>query len=144
MQKLSRTLLGTPPSESLDPPITEIGEPDSLNQTQEPDPPNPPEEACALREETPLVPPLPPSPLPTRPDDALLALGLDDVTQTQLYDQAKATMVAEGVSPWHLILPHIQCRMLALWGAQALPRGEALDPQPGETRAGGWPQGSAA
>ena len=104
----------------------------------------PPEEPCAPREEKPLAPPLPSSPLPDRPDDALGALGLDEATTTQLYDQARATLVAEGASPWHLILPHIQCRMLALWEAQTLPRGEALDPQPGEARAGGWHQGRAA
>ena len=102
------------------------------------------DDAGAPREETSLAPPLPPSPRHGRPDEALRALGLDDAVQTQLYDQARAALVAEGTSPWHLILPHIQCRMLALWEARTLPRGAALDPQPGEARAGGRHEGRAA
>jgi hypothetical protein len=45
------------------------------------------------REEPPL-----PAPLHTTMD-AFLAQG-DPATQTQLYDDAKAALVAEGVSPW--------------------------------------------
>jgi hypothetical protein len=127
-------------------------EPDLLNQTQEPDPPNPPEEAYAPREKKPLDQPAPLPPLSDRPDDALGALGLDVETRTQLYDRARAALVAEGVSPWHLIQPAIECRMLAIWEAQTLTPGVSLDPQPelapgvtrGQAEASGWHQGRAA
>ena len=47
----------------------------------------------------------------------------DEATRTRIYDHAKATLVAEGVSPWHLIKPVIETRMLALWEAQNQDRG---------------------
>ena len=40
----------------------------------------------------------------------------DEATRNRLYDHARATLVDEGVSPWHLIQPVIEARMLALWG----------------------------
>jgi excisionase family DNA binding protein len=50
--------------------------------------------------------------------DALLAQW-DDATSARLYDQARATLVAEGVAPWHLIRPVIEARMVDLWEGQA-------------------------
>jgi len=95
-------------------------EPDSPNQTHEPDPPNPPENADAgQREDTPF-----PEPLHTTLE-ALLAVW-DEGTRTRLYDRARAALVAEGVSPWHLILPVIETRMLALWEAQTQDQGAPL------------------
>jgi hypothetical protein len=107
---------GTPPSESLDPPSAEMGEPDSLNQTSEPSP-KPPEVADAVeREDTP-----PPAPLHTTLD-ALMAVW-DEATRTRLYDRARATLVAERVSPFLLITPIIESRMVALWEAENQARG---------------------
>ena len=68
--------------------------------------------------------PPPPAPLHTTLD-ALLAVW-DEATRTRLYDRARATLVAEGVSPWHLIQPVIESRMVALWEAQTQDRGAPL------------------
>lgn len=106
-----------PPSESLDPSISVGGEQDSPNQTKEPAPPNPPE--CARAEKRGITPQ--PEPLHTTLE-TLLAQW-DEAVRTRLYDRARTALVAEGVSPWHLILPVIETRMLALWEAETQDRG---------------------
>ena len=91
-------------------------EPDFSNQTNEPSP-KPPEDAGAVtREETPPAEPL-------HTTLATLLAVWDEATRTRLYDYAKATLVDEGVSPWHLIQPVIEARMLALWEVQTQDRG---------------------
>ena len=102
---------GTPPSQSWGSPITELGEPSLLNQTNEPTPKPPNDAGAVRREESPI-----PEPLHTTLE-TLMAVW-DDATRTRLYDHAKATLVDEGVSPWYLIQPLIETRMLALWEAQ--------------------------
>jgi Helix-turn-helix domain len=58
---------------------------------------------------------------PERPDDGLQAL--DTQTYAGLAIQAKAALLAEGMSPWYCIQPVIETRMVALWEAQTHERG---------------------
>lgn len=113
---------GTPPSQSWGSPLTELGEPSLLNQTNEPAP-KPPEDAHAVTREENTIP----EPLHTTLE-TLLSLW-DEATRTRLYDHARATLVAEGVSPWHLIQPVIEVRMLALWEAQIQDGGAPQRPE---------------
>lgn len=107
---------GTPPSQRWGSPITEMGEPDLRNQTKEL-PPYPPESAHAVHEEiTPLA-------VPLHVTIAALLTVWDDTTRTQLEAEARTTLAAEGVSPWHLIKPAVEARMVTLWEAQTQDRG---------------------
>lgn len=91
-------------------------EPDVPNQTKEL-PPNPPESARAVHEEiTPLA-------VPLHVTIAALLTVWDEATRTQLETEARATLAAEGVLPWHLIKPAVEARMVMLWEAQTQDRG---------------------
>jgi hypothetical protein len=119
--------VSTSPIPSKDEP--DVSQPDIMNQAPTPD-------GCARGEEEEATPTLPTPPLVQHPMDAIerILSTVPPTTLDHLRESARASLIAEGVSPWHVIAPTIAVRMAELWeGLSGLWDGLG----------GGWHQGGA-
>ncbi len=88
----------------------DVSQPDIMNQAQPPD-------GYARGEEEETTPTLPTPPPVQHPMDSIdrILSSVPPATLDHLRESARASLLAEGHSPWHIITPVLRVRMVELW-----------------------------